>query len=120
MARNVAIVFSPDYSAQLEKLAFHTPVWLADTAPNHAAAEHAWHSAVEWPHISVTLFRPPIAEPLRDDWRNLLAEISIRERNVEGIDVIGTTLTQIARASMVAAGFVRFDETPNGFKARKW
>lgn len=120
MPRNVAIVFSTDYSAQLEKVAFHTPVWLVDTPSNHSAAEQAWHSAAEWPHISVTLFRPPAGQPTRDDWRTLLAEISIRERNLEGIDVVGSPLTPVARATLVGAGFSKFEETGSGFKAKKW
>lgn len=120
MPRNVAIVFSSDYSQKLEKVAFHTPVWLADTPANHEAAERAWHAAIEWPHINVTLFRPPVGVPSRDDWRTLLAEISIRERNAESLEVVGTELTPVARAVLTGAGYTRFDETPTGFKARKW
>jgi hypothetical protein len=120
MPRNVAIVFASDYSGQLEKVAFHTPVWLADTPANHEAAERAWHSAVEWPHISVTLFRPPAGEPSRDDWQTLLAEISIRERNADALEIVGAPLSPIARATLVDAGFTRFEETASGFKARKW
>ena len=120
MAANVAIVFARDYSQKLEKLAFHTPVWLADTPANHEAAERAWHSAIEWPHISVTLFRPPPGVPSRDDWRTLLAEISIRERNADALEVVGAELTPVARATLTGAGFTRFEETASGFKARKW
>ena len=41
MSRTVAIVFDENYSSQLEKTAFHTPVWLIDTPENRAAAEEA-------------------------------------------------------------------------------
>lgn len=119
MARTVAIVFDADFSTQLEKTAFHVPVWLADTPANHEAAEDAWRAAVEWPHISVTLFRPPETQPSREDWRMLLDQIAFRERNLDGIDVIGTPLTLVARAALVEAGFARFDETMAGFRARK-
>jgi len=47
MPRSVAIVFAEDYSSQLEKLAFHTPVWLIDTPENRTAAEEAWRTAVQ-------------------------------------------------------------------------
>lgn len=113
MARSVAIVFADDFSAQLEKLSFHTPVWLADTPANHTAAEEAWQRAIEWPHISVTLFRP------REEWRPLLDQIALRERGVDAIEVIGRPLADDARAELTAAGFVRFEEMGGGFRARK-
>src|SRR5688572_15373743 len=120
MPRTVAIVFEPDFSSQLEKLAFHTPVWLVDTPHNRAAAEDAWREAVEWPHITVTLFRPPeAAHPSKDDWRMLLDQIGVEERFVEGIDVIGSPLTLPARAVLSEAGYIKFDETPAGFRAKR-
>jgi hypothetical protein len=119
MPRTVAVVFAPDYAAELEKLAFRMPVWLVDTPVNHRAAEDAWRAALEWPHVTVTLFRPPPAHPTRDEWTALLEQISLRERAVEAIEVIGTPMSVAARAVLVEAGFARFDETPNGFKARR-
>lgn len=119
MARSVAIVFDPDFASQLERLAFHTPVWVVDTPANRAAAEDAWHAAIEWPHITVTLFRPPDAHPSKDDWRMLLDQIAFRERSVDAIEVLGSPLTLVARAVLVDAGFARFDETPHGFRAKR-
>ena len=119
MPRTVAIVFEPDFSSQLEKLAFHTPVWVVDTPANRAAAEDAWREAVEWPHITVTLFRPPAAHASKDDWRLLLDQIGLRERFVEGIDVIGSPLTLAARAVLSEVGYIRFDETTSGFRAKR-
>lgn len=113
MARSIAIVFAEDISAQLEKLSFRTPVWLADTPANHTAAEEAWSRAVEWPHISVTLFRPS------EEWSVLLEQISLRERSVDAIEVIGRTLDPAARDAIAAAGFTRFEDTGTGFRARR-
>jgi hypothetical protein len=113
LARSVAIVFADDFSTQLEKLSFHTPVWLADTPANRTAAEDAWQRAVEWPHITVTLFRP------QDDWRALLDQIALRERTVDAIEVIGAGLPDAARSALTDAGFVRFEETASGFRARR-
>ncbi|HYI13649.1 MAG TPA: hypothetical protein VEK57_31705 [Thermoanaerobaculia bacterium] len=120
MPRTVAIVFDADFSEQLEKTAFHMPVWLADTPANRAAAEEAWRAAIEWPHITVTLFRPPGAVAAREDWRMLLEEISIRERSVEAIDVTGSFLTELAREALVESGYTKFEETMAGFRARKF
>jgi hypothetical protein len=119
MARSIAIVFADDFSAQLEKLSFHTPVWLADTAANHAAAEEAWQRAVEWPHISVTLFRAPAAKATRDDWRALLDQITLRERSIDAVEVIGAPLALPARAAFADAGYERFEETAGGFRVRR-
>lgn len=109
----LVIVFDEDYSAQLERLAFHTPVWLVDTPANRAAAEDAWRAAIEWPHITVTLFR-------RQEWDTLLEQISFQEkRPVDAMEVIGEPLSDPARLALNDAGFDRFDETDHGFRARK-
>lgn len=118
MPRTVAVVFARDYSEELERLAFHTPVWIAESPENRAAAERAWHESVEWPHISVTLFRPPDADPAADDWKTLVNQISA-ERAVDGIDVIGSRLSPIALESLRDAGFAKFEETAEGFRARR-
>lgn len=113
MPRNVAVVFVEDFSERLEKVAFHSPVWLVDTPPNRAAAEDAWRAAVEWPHITVTLFRAT------DDWRTLLHQIELHDRSVDAMEVIGSSLTAAIRAALVGAGFTKFDETSGGFRAKR-
>jgi hypothetical protein len=118
MARTVAIVFAEDFSAQLEKVSFHTPVWLVDTPENRSAAEIAWQRAIEWPHISVTLFRSS-TEVDRDDWRALLDQIAMEKRSVDAIEVFGAALTIPARAAFGDAGYQRFEETQNGFRVRR-
>ena len=112
MPRNVAIVFTPDYSAQLHRLAFHTAVWIVETPENRAAAEAEWLRAVDWPHIEVTLFRP------EQTFHTLLTQVQLHHE-VDGIEVVGTTLTDSARAALLEAGFQRLDETADGFRARK-
>jgi hypothetical protein len=111
LPRSVAVVLAEDYSSQLEKLAFHTPVWMIDTPENRSAAEIAWHAAIEWPHISVTLFR-------KTDWSSLLRQIALHERH-DALDVIGAPLTDEARDALETAGFVRVEETAGGFRARR-
>jgi hypothetical protein len=119
MSRSIAVVFAPDFSARLSKLAFRSPVWIVDTPDNRVAAEEAWHATVEWPHITVTLFRPPESEATKDDWRTLLDQVSIRERSVDVIEVIGAPLTLVARAALAESGLARFEETEDGFRAKR-
>jgi hypothetical protein len=121
MPRNVALIFVPDFSDRLEKTAFHTPVWLADTPANRTAAEDAWRAAVEWPHIHVTLFRPPPGTPARDDWRSLVEQIDRGEKQkVDSLEVVGTPLSLVARAVLIGAGYTKFDETESGFRAKRF
>ncbi|HEX2832341.1 MAG TPA: hypothetical protein VHW00_04960 [Thermoanaerobaculia bacterium] len=109
----LVIVLDEDYSSQLEKLAFSHPVWLVDTPANRTAAEQAWHAAIEWPHITVTLFR-------RQDWDTLLEQIAFQEkRPVEAMEIIGEPLSDPARNAFLDAGYERFDETDRGFRAKK-
>ncbi|HET7436506.1 MAG TPA: hypothetical protein VFN10_17480 [Thermoanaerobaculia bacterium] len=113
MARSVAIVFVPDAAPVLRKLAFRSPVWLVDTPANRAAAEEVSHDAVEWPHISITMFRED------DELHTLLDQISLREGAVDAIDVVGSSLTPASREVLGAAGFSRVDATSDGLRARR-
>jgi hypothetical protein len=115
----VAVVLDPNYATSLGTLAFRTPVWIVDTPPNRGAAEDAWRSTVEWPHITVTLFRDPGPHPTKDDWRTLLEQIALHERALDAVEVIGSAVTLPSRAALAEAGFTRFDETRDGFRARK-
>jgi len=118
MSRSVAIIFDSDFSDQLAKVAFRTPVWIVDTPANRAAAEEAWHATVDWPHITVTLFRPPEKEA-KEDWRALLDQVALHERSLDAIEVIGAPLTLVARAALAESGLARFEETSNGFRAKR-
>lgn len=118
MSRSLAIVFTPDFASSLGKLAFHTPVWLSDTPANRTAAEQSWHAAIEWPHLSVTLFRAPGGTPSEEDWRALLQQISLRER-FDMLEVVGAELTPSAQVALAEAGFIRVEATQGGFRARK-
>ncbi|HEX7154290.1 MAG TPA: hypothetical protein VF618_22570 [Thermoanaerobaculia bacterium] len=112
MPSTIAVVFEPDFSARLPTLCFHTPVWLADTPENREAAEDAWRQMVEWPHISVTMFRP------HTDWAELLGLVTLQQRG-DTIDVIGAPLTADAQNALAGAGFVHVDATPQGFRASR-
>jgi hypothetical protein len=111
LPRSVAVVFAEDFSSQLEKLAFHTPVWMVDTPANRTAAEQAWMSAMEWPHISVTLFRPV-------DWQPLLEQIAMQGK-FDVLEAMGTELTPQVGEVLEQTGFVRIEKTANGFRARR-
>jgi hypothetical protein len=88
-------------------LAMRMPVWIVESSGNRAAVAEAWNRASEWPHISVTVFRPV------DDLRHLMSQIGRPQR----VDVIGATLTDEARGALRTAGFTKIDATKDGFRA---
>jgi hypothetical protein len=107
MSRRVAIVFEKEFGDRLEELAMRMPVWIVESNANRAAVSAAWNRASEWPHISVTVFRPP------DSLRHLLSQIGHPQR----VDVIGMKLSDEARDALMSAGFTKLAETNAGFRA---
>ena len=107
MSRRVAIVFDPEFGDRLLTLAMRTPVWVVESAANRAAVADAMSRATEWPHISVTVFRPT------DDLKHLLSQIGHPQR----VDVIGLRLADDAHDAMRIAGFTTVVETNDGFRA---
>jgi len=107
MSRRVAIVFDAEFGDRLSGLVMRMPVWIVESAANRPAVSEAWNRATEWPHISVTVFRPP------DDLKNLLSQIGHPQR----VDVIGMLLSDDAREALHAAGFTKIVETSDGFRA---
>jgi hypothetical protein len=107
MSRRVAIVFDTEFGERLATLAMRMPVWIVESVTNRAAVSEAWNRATEWPHISVTVFRPT------DDLKHLLSQIGHPQR----VDVIGLPLSDDAREALGAAGFTKIAETSDGFRA---
>lgn len=107
MNRRVAIVFDREYGERLATLVMRTPVWIVESNTNRPAISEASNRAVDWPHISVTVFRPP------GDLKHLLSQIG----NPKRVDVIGLPLTDEAREALSAAGFTNVAEMSDGFRA---
>ena len=107
MSRRVAIVFDVEFGDRLLTLAMRTPVWIVESAANRAAVAEAMNRATEWPHISVTVFRPT------DDLKHLLSQIEHPQR----VDVIGLFVDDDVRDAMREAGFTKVVETNDGFRA---
>jgi hypothetical protein len=108
MSRRVAIVFDREFGDRLGELAMRMPIWIVESNANRPAVAAAWNRASEWPHISVTVFRPP------GDLRLLLTQIGQPQR----VDVIGMRLKDEVREILTDAGFATFVETSDGFRAK--
>jgi len=107
MNRRVAIVFDAEFGDRLLTLVMRTPVWIVESAANRSAVAEAMNRATEWPHISVTVFRPI------DDLKHLLSQVGHPRR----VDVIGLPVSDGAREAMRVAGFTKVVETAEGFRA---
>jgi hypothetical protein len=107
MSRRVAIVFDREFGDRLLTLVMRTPVWIVESGANRTAVAEAMNRATEWPHISVTVFRPT------DDLKHLLSQIGHPQR----VDIVGMRLANDARDAMHAAGFTHVVETTDGFRA---
>jgi hypothetical protein len=107
MSRRVAIVFDREFGDRLLTLVMRTPVWIVESSANRTAVAEAMNRATEWPHISVTVFRPT------DDLKHLLSQIGHPQR----VDIVGMRLANDARDAMHAAGFTHVVETTDGFRA---
>jgi hypothetical protein len=107
MNRRVAIVFDREFGDRLLTLVMRTPVWIVESSANRSAVAEAMNRATEWPHISVTVFRPT------DELKQLLSQIGHPQR----VDVIGLRLGDDAHAAIRVAGFTKVVETADGFRA---
>ncbi|MEA2413396.1 MAG: hypothetical protein QOI58_53 [Thermoanaerobaculia bacterium] len=107
MSRRVAIVFDREFGDRLLTLVMRTPVWIVESSANRTAVAEAMNRATEWPHISVTVFRPT------DELKQLLSQIGHPQR----VDVIGRQLSDDVREAMRTGGFTKVVETSDGFRA---
>jgi hypothetical protein len=107
MSRRVTIVFDAEFGDRLLTMVMRTPVWIVESSANRSAVAEAMNRATEWPHISVTVFRPT------DDLKHLLSQIGHAQR----VDVIGLRLSDDVREAMRGAGFTNVVETSDGFRA---
>ena len=121
MARRIALVLDRNYGSRLSKLALTSEVWVVESEANQIAAGELWHSAEQWPQISVTIFRVP--EVLgEDEWKLVLDQVQLRRPNSklpvsETIDVIGSEATHEARRALAGFGFSTISLTTEGFRA---
>ncbi|HEV7424868.1 MAG TPA: hypothetical protein VGQ46_00775 [Thermoanaerobaculia bacterium] len=107
MSRRVTIVFDAAFGDRLLTLVMRTPVWIVESGANRSAVAEAMNRATEWPHISVTVFRPT------DDLKHVLSQIGHPQR----VDVIGLPLDDDLREVMRGVGFTNVIETADGFRA---
>jgi hypothetical protein len=119
MARTVTIVVDREFGDRLEPLAFRNPIWIVESDPNRYAASMASHKAVDWPQISVTVFRFS-EEPTSDEWLSLLRQLDIgQRRQFDTVIVIGTSITEAMLTAFEEAGFEKLEETAEGVRASR-
>jgi hypothetical protein len=119
MARIVTVVLDREFGDRLEPLAFRNPVWIVESDTNRYAAAMASHKAVDWPQISVTVFKFP-AEPTTDEWVSLIKQLDIAgPRPFDVVVVMGSELTAAILAAFREVGFDKIEDTAEGVRATR-
>jgi hypothetical protein len=122
----VAIVVEPDFGDLLLDLSKKRHVWLVDTPPNRARAEDIWRVRHDYSrNEGVTTFKIDLSGPPQewlldvlhtiDEHHGLRAEWS---SDVE-LEVRGVHLTNALREALLTFGPFAFEESPQGFIARR-
>lgn len=120
----VTIIVDPEFGDRLRLVV--TPVWIADTPINRAAAERVWSERPDEPHTNgVTTFQiDPNSTP--DEWcAGILDAVDLHHgENSDSppysvVDVIGTRLTIGLRQAFTKYGLKEFVNGVTGFQASK-
>jgi hypothetical protein len=120
----VAVVLDPTFGDRLRDLPVGTPVWIADTPVNRAAAEALWVSRPELTHLDgVTTFRiDPGSGP--EVWlAEVLPDLDLHHGEYShvppyaGIEVFGAGATPVVREALGQLGIGNITERPGGFLA---
>jgi hypothetical protein len=118
----VTIIVDPEFGDRLRMVA--TPVWIADTPVNRAAAKSVWSETPNASHTNgVTTFKiDPNSTP--DEWcAGILDVVDIHHDEYSHtppysvIEVIGTRLTTGLRKAFAQYGLKEFVKGADGFQA---
>jgi hypothetical protein len=122
----VTLVLDPDYSDKLSSFAIISHVWVIDNAANRAAASEYWarhpHHQVE---TGITTFIPPENKSSLETCLNILSTIDLHHGAYSSsppysvLEVIGLPLADEVKSALEELGFSTFENTVNGFYARR-
>jgi hypothetical protein len=120
------VILDPDYGDRLREVWPGQPVWIASSAEN-APIVRSLRAAHPVPDhlIGITSMNLDPSMAAEDQFLAVLETIdlhhgpySTRAPYTE-LEVVGSSLTSPIRAALVQLGFAQFDETRNGFIARR-
>ena len=125
---SIALVVDPEFGDKLSSVAARVHTWAVDTPENRRVAERLW-AALPAPgeyniENGVTAFTPRGTGP--EEWCiSVIEEVDLHHNHHSHdpgytvLEVYGVTLSPRIREGFEEYGFVRFDETADGFIARK-
>jgi hypothetical protein len=122
----VFIVLDREYGERLSGLAEKSPVWIIDTPNNRAVAQVIWSANPSRSHLDgVTTFKAGKDSSPEDALIQQLETIDLHHGVYSAnppytvVEVIGTGITERAKAEFAEFGFDQFEPTPLGFRASR-
>ena len=123
----VHLVVAADFGERLWNLPIGEPAWIADTTTNHPVVRKIWAERQPYVtyHTGITSFR--IAEDKTpEDWLlGILRDVEIHHGEQSQsppysiLHVVGTPLSPRLRVRLDECGFVRYENSSDGFVAYK-
>lgn len=125
-ARSVSIVVEPEFGERLATVATQSPVWIADTPANRAAAERSWSSRSNEAGVDVTTFKVVEGHSGESWCAEILPTIALHfgayddiPPSYDAVDVIGTHPSPRLVELLASTGHTVIRDFPRGFRASR-
>ncbi len=125
-APSVSIIVDPEFGERLATAAMQSPVWIAATPTNRAAAERIWASRSNEAGVDITTFK--VVEGYSgESWcAEILRTIALHfgayddnQPSYEAVDVIGTHPSPRLVELLASTGHTVIRDFPRGFRASR-
>ncbi|HEV8366910.1 MAG TPA: hypothetical protein VGQ39_03075 [Pyrinomonadaceae bacterium] len=120
----VALVLEPEYGERLIGLAAGSHVWVVNTPTNRAAATEYWsRNPGHRVETGITTFKYAEEASRLETYLGILDRLDLHHAEYSSnppyseLEVIGLPLTKKAKLAARDLGFVRFEQTAEGFRA---
>ena len=120
----VYLVVDADYGERLRSLPANVPAWIADTPLNHPIIQNFW-SARPVGGTGITSFKVAPGKTPEDWLLDIMEALELHHGAYSQtppysvLRVIGASLTPRLRAEFDDNGFLRYEDSPDGFIASK-
>jgi hypothetical protein len=122
----VQLVVDADYGERLHSLPQDEDSWVVDTSTNQAVIKSIWAARnADAPLVGITSFKVAPDETGEDWLLNILSTVELHHGEdsqsppYSMLRVIGTPLSPRLRRELGEYGFVRFEDSADGFVAHK-
>jgi hypothetical protein len=125
VSTTVHLIVVSDYGERLRQLPTDEDAWVVDTPGNHAVIQRIWADSPHRGSVGITSFKvAPNASA--EDWAlDVLGTIDMHHGQdsepplYSALRVVGVRLSPGVQPEFESYGFIKFEETPDGFIAYK-